>query len=282
MKYFFVFLVSLSLFHSGVECFDEVWQNYIVLHPKPLLEFWWNIVEDEIHVQLRLHALSFIGLGFHNGTSESGMVNADIIASEWLPGGVFVSDHYAEAVGPPPNDTTNGCPDNVLPGYSGTQETVNGTATSTVTWARKLNTGDSQCDQIISNRPTNVIWAFAQFTSKAPNRLGFHNKNSGVIVLNLLNPSSTSSSSSNLTTSSSASSTGNPSTSTTNSSGSESSGTAGINEATKIVIAVAFLVISLAVGNLVVAFFFRHRKASNTSIEGRKLLSEEPDAGTFG
>lgn len=125
----------------------------------------WEISGDEITFILKINEYSWMAIGFHPSASiDGGMINADIISAEWntTTNSPEVNDRFSQTEDYPHLDTENGCPNNILNGsVSGSQ--INGI--TTIQFKRKLDTGDAECDSVISGTESQrIIWAHGNYT----------------------------------------------------------------------------------------------------------------------
>jgi len=164
--------------------FTVVYENYAQLSPN--YELAWNITTNEFRVQVIVHNIGWIGFGIHQlGSTDEKMVNGDVYTAIWnqTSGELQIDDRFAPISAQPDTDadTGNGCVDNILPGSTAGIQVQNGNSSwSGMRFARRLHTGDTNCDWDIVPGQMRVLWAFGP----ANNQFYYHRKNAGIVELN--------------------------------------------------------------------------------------------------
>jgi len=115
----------------------------------------WQIVGDRINIKIDVERITWVGFGFHpvGSASDDPMTDADAIIATFDSGTTLVTDYYTSGYEQPTLDTDLGGVDNVL-----TPVATQSNGKTTVTFARKLATGDSY-DVPFTVGPMKVIWA---------------------------------------------------------------------------------------------------------------------------
>jgi len=211
----------------------------------------WSVIGDELHLQLQMNRLSWLGVGVHSLESNTtGMQDADIYTCVWTNGNVTVSDRFQPLQsGPPPDDTqlNSTCSYNILPGSVwGFQNTT--ANTSVCQFARKLTTGDQTCDNQIENGEQLVIFAFGiKSKTKNANQFSFHGGNKGSLQVNFVSGSSSSSTTGSTTR-------------TTTTTGNQNSSNRAVTWQDGVVIGVGMVVGIVSIANLAAAYVVWKKK----------------------
>jgi len=180
-------LIMILAFSQAIDARDysSSYEYHYVVNPQ--YELFWNLTDTEIHFQIVVQTIAWVGLGIHKlGDKNNAMDNADIYTSIWYPnnGTFVVVDRFSQHFEMPPSDMFYlNCTDNVLPGSINGFQAHNVSVTQ---FARKLDTGDEKCDFIIQPGAgkTKVMWSHG-----IKNLFGFHGMNAGQIMLDFGDPS---------------------------------------------------------------------------------------------
>eukprot|EP00898_Chlorokybus_atmophyticus_P007760 jgi/Chlat1/7986/Chrsp7S07774 len=116
---------------------------------------WWRIVGDTITINATAHGTGWVGFGLAG--PSGGMVGADITIGyiSASDGSVVVNDYWADNYATPVLDTVRGGQNSVM-ALSGS--TADGY--TTISFARKLDTGDPYDRVIATSGPVDIIYAY--------------------------------------------------------------------------------------------------------------------------
>jgi len=149
----------------------------------PDYHFSWSIESDEIVVTIKVDALVWVAVGWHQQNppdTEYKMIDADMVIAIFnaTTGNATVKDYWSTAFAPPSTDIAQGGVDDILT-FQASQ--LNGT--SYITWTRKLVTGDNGFDWPLEDANRTVVWA--RGTGQV---FGYHAANRGLVTFNFFQP----------------------------------------------------------------------------------------------
>jgi len=245
------------------------YQHYVLVNQYFGVSWSIEASNQTISIQLSIPTQAWVGVGFHQmNSSDKAMNDADIITAIWTNSTFFtVDDRWSPLPsGQPPTDSSRGCTYDIL------NNTVSGFQNSSITlvrFARKLNTGDQNCDQPIEHGTTNVIVAYG-----TSNNFNIH-KEAVLFPLDLFGSSSTT----DITSSTTGAPTGSGETSSTSNSGTTTDGTSNSSKNVNIVIAIGVFVFVVSIANLIAAAILMRKRSNARSkvviIESSPLLTDK-------